>query len=130
VGIASISVVPIKKNEGKKRQEKGFFSQLFWQKVFDMDFHQQIFNGVFELPVLRNAQKRHQKKGVCLLDGRFLPAGMPVCFTCMCFPQRTQTPPSLLHTATIYTAFTTHTAFSELAILRGLTVGTRFNVCR
>jgi hypothetical protein len=41
----------IKKIEGKKRQD--FPPQLLWQKVL---------NGVFELPLLRNAQNRHQKK--------------------------------------------------------------------
>jgi hypothetical protein len=40
-----------KKIDGKRRKEKSFFSQLFRPKVFDMD--------VFELPLLRNAQKRH-----------------------------------------------------------------------
>jgi hypothetical protein len=29
--------------------------------VFDMDFLQKVFYGVFELPLLRNAQKRHKK---------------------------------------------------------------------
>jgi hypothetical protein len=51
-----------KKIEGKKRQETDFFplfSQLFWQKGFDMDFPQKGFCGVFELPLLRNAPKRH-----------------------------------------------------------------------
>jgi hypothetical protein len=31
-------------------------------KVFDMDFLQKYFNGVFELPLPRNTQKRTQKK--------------------------------------------------------------------
>jgi hypothetical protein len=44
----------LKKIEGEKKN-----SQLFWQKGFDMDFLQKVFGGVFELPVLRNAQKRH-----------------------------------------------------------------------
>jgi hypothetical protein len=51
----------IKKIEGKRRQEKSFFPQLFRPKAFDMDFPQKVFNGVFELPLLRNAQKRHKK---------------------------------------------------------------------
>jgi hypothetical protein len=38
-----------------------FLSQLFRPKGFDMDFPQAVFNGVFELPLLRNAQKRHNK---------------------------------------------------------------------
>jgi hypothetical protein len=36
------------------------FSQLFRPKVFDIDFPQKVFYGVFELPLLRNAQKRHK----------------------------------------------------------------------
>jgi hypothetical protein len=52
----------IKKIDGKRRQEKSFFfSQLFRPKVFDMDFPKKVFCGVFELPLLRNAQKRHKK---------------------------------------------------------------------
>jgi hypothetical protein len=52
----------IKKIDGKRRKEKSFFfSQLFRPKVFDMDFLQKVFYGVFELPLLRNAQKRHKK---------------------------------------------------------------------
>jgi hypothetical protein len=35
--------------------------QLFRPKVFDMDFPQNVFYGVFELPLLRNAQKRHKQ---------------------------------------------------------------------
>jgi hypothetical protein len=39
-----------KKIDGKRRQEKSFFSQLFrWPKKFF---------GVFELPLLRNAHKK------------------------------------------------------------------------
>jgi hypothetical protein len=37
----------------------GIKSQLFWQTVFDMDFPQKAICGVFELPLLRNAQKCH-----------------------------------------------------------------------
>jgi hypothetical protein len=51
----------IKKNRWGRRKEKTFFSQLFRPKVFDMDFPQNLFCGVFELPLLRNAQKRHKK---------------------------------------------------------------------
>jgi hypothetical protein len=50
-----------KKSMGKDDRKKVFFSQLFRPKVFDMDFPQKVFNGVFELPLLRNAQKRHKK---------------------------------------------------------------------
>jgi hypothetical protein len=48
----------IKTIEGEIRQEGSFFfsSQLF-PKVFDMDFPQKLFDGVFELPLLRNALK-------------------------------------------------------------------------
>jgi hypothetical protein len=52
----------IKEIDGKRRQEKSFFSQLFRPKVFDMDFPQKVFCGVFELPLLRKAQKRHGKR--------------------------------------------------------------------
>ena len=34
----------------------------FLEKVFDMDFLQKYFYGVFELPLSRNAQKRTKKK--------------------------------------------------------------------
>jgi hypothetical protein len=59
----------IKKNSmGKNERKKVFFSQLFRPKVllfrpkvFDIDFPQKVFYGVFELPLLRNAQKRHNK---------------------------------------------------------------------
>jgi hypothetical protein len=46
---------------GKDDRKKVFSSQLFRPKVFDMDFPQKVFCGVFELPWLRNAQKRHKK---------------------------------------------------------------------
>jgi hypothetical protein len=51
----------IKKIDGKIRQEKSFFSQLFRPEAFDMNFPQKVFCGVFDLPLLRNAQKRHKK---------------------------------------------------------------------
>jgi hypothetical protein len=35
---------------------------FFLEKVFDIDFLQKYFNGVFELPLPRNAQKRTKKK--------------------------------------------------------------------
>jgi hypothetical protein len=44
-----------KQIEEKNDMEKEF-SQLFWQKVFDMDFPPKVF----ELPLLRNAQKCHK----------------------------------------------------------------------
>jgi hypothetical protein len=46
-----------KKSKGKDDRKKVFFSQLFRPKAFDMDFPQKVFCGVFELPLLRNAQK-------------------------------------------------------------------------
>jgi hypothetical protein len=50
-----------KKSMGKDERKKVFFPQLFWPKVFDMYFPQKVFYGVFELPLLRNAQKRWVK---------------------------------------------------------------------
>jgi hypothetical protein len=51
----------IKKSMGKDERKKVFFSsQLFRPKVFDMYFPKKVFYGVFELPLLRNAQKRHK----------------------------------------------------------------------
>jgi hypothetical protein len=53
------------KTKGEKKistfSAKKFFDMDFPQKVFDMDFPQKVFYGVFELPLLRNAQKRHKK---------------------------------------------------------------------
>jgi hypothetical protein len=52
----------IKESDGKKRKEKSFFSQLFRPKAFAMlDFPQKVFAGVFELPLLRNAQNATKK---------------------------------------------------------------------
>jgi hypothetical protein len=48
-----------KKSMGKDERKQVLFSQLFRPKVFDMDFPQKVFDAVFELPLLRNAQKRH-----------------------------------------------------------------------
>jgi hypothetical protein len=45
----------------KTKGKKFFFSQLFRPKVFDIDFPQKVFYGVAELPLLRNAQKRHKQ---------------------------------------------------------------------
>jgi hypothetical protein len=50
----------IKKNRREETTgKKGFFSQLFRPKVFDIDFPQEVFCGVFELPLLRNEQNHH-----------------------------------------------------------------------
>jgi hypothetical protein len=54
----------LKKIGGRREKSTGkkFFSpQLFWPKVFDMDFPKKVFNGVFELPLLRNAQQCHKQ---------------------------------------------------------------------
>jgi hypothetical protein len=49
-----------KQIDGKRRKEKSFFFlNFFGQKLFDMDFSQKVFNGVFGLSVMRNAKKRH-----------------------------------------------------------------------
>jgi hypothetical protein len=45
----------------KTKGKKFFFSQLFRPKVFGIDFPQKVFYGVFELPLLRKAQKRQKK---------------------------------------------------------------------
>jgi hypothetical protein len=59
-----------------------FFSQLFRPKVFDMDFPQKVFYGVFELPLLRNAQKRHKifsQKEKKKKEGAYLPHLVAIC---------------------------------------------------
>ncbi len=50
-----------RKSKEKNASKKVFRPQLFWQKAFDMDFPQKVFHGVFELPLLRNTQKRHKQ---------------------------------------------------------------------
>jgi hypothetical protein len=66
------------KDDRKKKK-----SQLFRPKVFDMDFPQNVFYGVFELPLLRNAQKRHKKnskKNIFVLKkGTYLPHLVAIC---------------------------------------------------
>jgi hypothetical protein len=52
----------IKENRWEKTTGKCFFSQLFRPKAFDMDFPQKVLYSVFELPLLRNAQKRNGKR--------------------------------------------------------------------
>jgi hypothetical protein len=48
------------KPKEKNDRKTSFFSpQLFWQKVLTWTFSNELFCGVFELPSLRNAQKRH-----------------------------------------------------------------------
>jgi hypothetical protein len=46
---------------GKDERKKVVFSQRFRPKVFDMYFPKKVFNGVFELSLLRNAQRRWEK---------------------------------------------------------------------
>jgi hypothetical protein len=46
---------------GKDDRKNVFFLNFFRPKVFDMYFLKQVFYGVFELPLLRNAKKRHKK---------------------------------------------------------------------
>jgi hypothetical protein len=43
---------------GKDGRKKVLFFSNFSAKGFDMDFPQKVFYGVFELPLLRNSQKR------------------------------------------------------------------------
>ena len=73
----------IKKNRWEKTKgKKVFFSQLFRPKVFDIDFRQKVFYGVFELPLLRNAQKRHKKnkiKNNKKQKGTYLPDLLAIC---------------------------------------------------
>jgi hypothetical protein len=67
----------IKKIDGKRRQEKSFL-----KKGFDMDFPEKAFDGVFELPLLRNAQKRHKRKSQKKLKkrkGTYLPHLVAIC---------------------------------------------------
>jgi hypothetical protein len=53
-------------------------SQLFRPKVFDMCFPQKVFYGVFELPLLRNAQKRHKKISK-IKKKKYLPTPFIIC---------------------------------------------------
>jgi hypothetical protein len=72
----------IKKNRWEKTKgKKFFFSQLFRPKVFDIDFPQKVFYGVFEVPLLRNAQKRHKKsqKLKNKQKGTYLPDLLAIC---------------------------------------------------
>ena len=51
-----------KKNRWEKTKGKKFFSlNFFGQKFLTCTFPQKVFYGVFELPLLRNAQKRWVK---------------------------------------------------------------------
>jgi hypothetical protein len=49
-----------KKSMGKDDRKKSFFSLKFFGFFFDMELPQKVCSGVFELPLLRNAQKRHK----------------------------------------------------------------------
>jgi hypothetical protein len=48
-----------KYRRGQMTRGKDFPPSAFWQKKNVMYFFQKSFCGVFELPLLRNAQKRH-----------------------------------------------------------------------
>jgi hypothetical protein len=69
--------------EPKAERKKVFFPQLFRPKVFDMYFPQKVFYGVFELPLLRNAQKRWVKtkgkkqKNLNFFGQKFLTCAFP-----------------------------------------------------
>jgi hypothetical protein len=57
-----------------------FFPQLFRPKVFEIDSPQKVFYGVFELPLLRNAQKRHKKiKKIKKKPERYPPDLLAIC---------------------------------------------------
>jgi hypothetical protein len=60
---------------GNDDRKKVFVSQLFRPKAFDIDFPQKVFYGVFELPLLRNAQKCYNKRSQKLIKRkeRYLP---------------------------------------------------------
>jgi hypothetical protein len=66
------------KSAGKDERKKVLFSQLFRPKVFDMYFPQKVFYGVFELSLLRNAQKRHKKISK-KKEKRYLPTPFIIC---------------------------------------------------
>jgi hypothetical protein len=71
-----------KKSMGKDEMKKVFFPQLFRPKAFDMDFPQKVFYGVFELPLLRSAQKRHKqnlKNKTKKQKGTYLPDLLAIC---------------------------------------------------
>jgi hypothetical protein len=71
-----------KKSMGKDERKKGFFSQLFRPKAFYIDFPQKFFFGVFELPLLRNARKRHKKISKIkkkTQKGTYLPDLLAIC---------------------------------------------------
>ena len=74
-----------KKSMGKDERKKVFFPQLFRPKVFDMYFPQKVFYGVFEPPLLRNAQKRWvktkgEKKNLNFFGQKFLTCISPKSF--------------------------------------------------
>jgi hypothetical protein len=77
-----------KKSKGKGDRKKVFVFSTFWPKVFDMDFPQKVFNGVFELPLLRNAQKRHTNylsKIKKEKEGTMVPYFVAICQTYVAF---------------------------------------------
>jgi hypothetical protein len=50
-----------------------------------MDFPQKVLYGVFELPLLRNAQKRHKKIGGKKKGGTYLPDSSSARYTSLSF---------------------------------------------
>ena len=62
----------IKKIDGKRRKEKSFFFLNFFGQKFLTWTFPKSFYGVFELPLLGNAQKRH-KKNLKIKKKKYLP---------------------------------------------------------
>jgi hypothetical protein len=64
-----------KKNRRENTSVKSPPPRHFRPKAIDIDFPQEVFSGVFELPLLRNAQKCHpaQRRDAlqCKLEGLF-----------------------------------------------------------
>jgi hypothetical protein len=54
-----------------------------------MDFPQKVFYGVFELPLLRNAQKRHKNK---IKKGTYLPHLVAICQIYVGFKKKSLAP--------------------------------------
>ena len=61
---------------GKYEREKKILN-FFGQKFLTWTFPKFFFNGVFELPLLRNAQKRHKKNKNKI--GTYLPHLVAIC---------------------------------------------------
>jgi hypothetical protein len=59
-------------------EHKYAITSTFLLKVFDMDSPQKACFGVFELPLLRNARKRHKIKQK-IKEGTYLPHLVAIC---------------------------------------------------